>query len=154
MAETHRVLGQNLYPLFDALPAQYQRHALTVYRRVCDAGCTDLHVLQAAILHDAGKYDPATRRHVTIAHRVIIVLLKAGPPGKRLLKKLAHPTPHGLRGYLLYPFHLNQHHAELGARLATRHGAPPEVVDLIADHHRHDIISAQLATLQDADDQS
>jgi putative nucleotidyltransferase with HDIG domain len=148
------MLGPNLYPIFAALPSQYKRHALEVYRRVREADCVDPPVLQAALLHDAGKYDPATRRHVTIAHRVLIVLLKATPPGKRLLKKLARPSPHGLPGNLFYPFHLNQHHAELGARLASQHGASPEVVELIANHHRHDIVGAELTTLRAADEQS
>lgn len=154
MAEARRALGPNLYPIFAALPTQYKRHAITVYRRVRDAGCTDPHVLQAALLHDAGKYDPSTRRHVTIAHRVIIVLLKATPPGKRLLKKLARPSPSGLTEYFLYPFHLSRHHAELGAHLAAQHSAASEVVDLIAQHHQHDYVSAGLSVLQAADEQS
>jgi len=157
MAEARGILGPGLYPMFAAMPGQYRRHALSVYRRVRDGGCDDIPVMQAALLHDAGKYDPVARRYVTIIHRVVIVLLKAMPAGKRLLGKLARPSPQGLLGFLLYPFYLSQHHAEIGARLATRHSAPQEVVDLIAHHHhRHgqSYASTRLEILQAADEQS
>jgi hypothetical protein len=154
LAEARRVLGPTLYPIFAAMPGQYRRHALSVYRRVRDGSCEDPHVLQAALLHDAGKYDPVSRRYVTIAHRVVIVLLKATPAGKRLLGKLARPSLQGLSGLLLYPFYLSQHHAEIGARLASQHGAHEDVVELIAHHHRRDYMSAGLRALQAADEQS
>ena len=60
MAEARRVLGPRLHELFAAMPGQYRRHMLAVYRRVREAGCDDPRVWQAALLHDAGKYDPAT----------------------------------------------------------------------------------------------
>ncbi len=154
MAEARRVLSPTLYPIFAAMPAQYRRHALTVYRRVVDSGCDNSHVLQAALLHDAGKYDPATGRYVTLAHRVAIVLLKATPAGKRLLGKLARPSTRGPLGYILYPFYLSRHHAVIGAHLAAQHGAAQEVAELIAQHHRHDHARAGLAALQAADEQS
>ncbi len=154
MSSARRVLGPNLYPLFARMPSQYRRHALTVYRRVIDAGCTDPHVLRAALLHDVGKYSPSTGRYVTLGHRVAIVLLKATPPGKRLLKALARPNPQGISGILIYPFYLSSHHAELGSQLAASHGAAPEVVQLIARHHCHDLNLSGLSTLQAADDQS
>ena len=154
IAEARRVLGPDLYPIFAAMPGQYRRHGLTVYRRVRDSGCRDPHTLQAALLHDTGKYDPASGRYVTIAHRVIIVLLKATPPGKGLLRMLSRPSPVGLSGFVFYPFYLSKRHAEMGARLAQRRGASPEVVDLIAQHHRHDATNARLSILQAADEQS
>lgn len=155
MAEARRVLGQQLYGMFAAMPTQYRRHALNVYHRVREAGCQDPHVLQAALLHDAGKHDPLTGRHVTLAHRVAIVLLRATPPGKRLLSRLAqHANPRGLWGYLFYPFYLGKHHALLAAMRATQHGAHPRVVTLIANHHRHDHADPALAALQAADEAS
>lgn len=154
MAEARHVLGPSLYSIFASMPGQYRRHALAVYRRVRASGCGDPHILQAALLHDAGKYDPVSGRYVTIPHRVVIVLLKVTPMGKRLLRKLARPSPQGVFGLLLYPFYLSQHHAEMGARLAAERDAPQEVVELIAHHHRHDHISAGLRTLQVADEES
>jgi len=154
MAEAQETLGPSLYRLFAAMPDQYRRHALTVYRRVRHGGCEDRAVLQAALLHDAGKYDPTSRRHVTLVHRVAIVLLKAVPTGRTLLKRLAYSSPRGLRGYILYPFYLSRHHAALGARLADGHGASPQVVALIARHHEHGIVLTGLSALQAADEQS
>ena len=155
MAEARQVLGPHLFRMFAEMPSQYRRHALTVYRRVREVGCDNPAVLQAALLHDAGKYDPESGRHVTLAHRVAIVLLKTTLPGKRLLVRLAeHSTPQGLAGYLLYPFYLSKHHAEIAASRAASLGATPEVVDLIAYHHRHDHTDTVLAALQAADEAS
>src|SRR5689334_6771600 len=103
--EAQRVLGPQLFALFERMPAQYQRHALTVYHRVRDAGCADPNVWQAALLHDSGKFNPTSGRYVTIAHRVLVVLLDALPGGTHLLKRLARNRDRsGLRGYLIYPF--------------------------------------------------
>src|SRR5207237_10825527 len=126
-------LGPELYTLFAAMPGQYKLHMLEVYRRVLDAGCGDPHVWQAALLHDVGKYDPASGRYVSLPYRVIIVLLASNVPGRRLLARLsdANSQETGWR----YPFYLNEHHAELGAQLAAQHGASQEVVKLIANHH-------------------
>jgi hypothetical protein len=155
MAEARQVLGPRLFEMFAELPAQYRRHALTVYRRVQEGGWDDSSLLQAALLHDAGKYDSESGRQVTLAHRVAIVLFKATPPGKRLLVRLAEQSePQGFTGYLFYPFYLSKHHAEIAARRASSLGATPEVVDLIANHHRHDYASHALATLQAADEAS
>ena len=155
MREARRVLGPLLYPMFAAMPAQYRRHALTVYRRVREAGCDNPYVLQAALLHDAGKYDPTSGRYVTLGHRVAIVLLKAVPPGKAALARLArHSSPQGLKGYLLYPFHLNKHHAEIAARRAAGLGADRQVVDLIANHHYPDAPVQGLKVLWQADEAS
>ncbi len=158
MAEARRVLGPRLYKMFAALPGQYRLHGLAVYRRVVEAGCPDRTVWQAALLHDAGKYDPTTGRSVTLMHRVIIVLLKATPPGRPLLARFVGfaetHSPSGPVGYLLYPFYLSKHHARLGARLASRHGAAPEVIQLIAEHHKYRGQSPALLALQAADERS
>ena len=161
MEEARRVLGPRLYEIFAELPGQYRLHMLAVYRKVRDAGCDDAHVLQAALLHDAGKYDPATRRYVSLPYRVAIVLLAATAPGKRLLAKLAEQKAEGRRqkaessrmGWR-YPFYLNNHHAELGAQRAQQHGATDDVVRLIADHHKPKAPDARLAALRAADERS
>jgi hypothetical protein len=152
MAEARRVLGPDLYSLFSALPKQYRRHAYAVYSRVAASGCDDIAVQQAALLHDAGKYDPLSGRYVTIFHRVVVVLLEALPSGRLLFRRLS--GPHLQRDFLLYPFYLSRHHPALGARLAAEHGASPLVVSLIEGHHKQNGQSRQLLALQAADDRS
>jgi hypothetical protein len=152
MAEARRVLGPNLYALFAALPQQYRRHALNVYRRVVEAGCCDPDVWQAALLHDAGKFDPISGLYVTIFHRVAVVLLEVAPGGRYALRELSKPGR--LPDFVLYPFYLSRRHAYLGARLASEHGASDAVVTLIAEHHKRSGRSTQLLALQAADDNS
>jgi hypothetical protein len=152
MAEARRVLGTGLYAMFAGLPQQYRRHGLTVYRRVVEMGCEDLAVQQAALLHDAGKYDPISGRYVTIFHRVSVVLLEALPGGKPLLRRLSRSGRR--RDFVLYPFYLSRCHPTLGAKLAARHGASDEVVVLIAGHHRRSGQSSQMLMLQTADEKS
>ncbi len=153
--EARQVLGPDLYAIFAVMPRQYRLHSLQVYKRVREAGCEDPCVWQAALLHDSGKYDPATRRSVTVYHRAAIVLLKAVRPGKSLLERLAvRRSASGMFGYLLYPFYLSKQHARLGAMLASQRGAPPEVVRLIADHHKPAHADRALAILQAADERS
>jgi putative nucleotidyltransferase with HDIG domain len=158
MAEARRVLGPLLYTMFAALPGPYRLHGLAVYRRVLEAGCHDTNVWQAALLHDAGKYDPSSGRSITLVHRVIIVLLKATPMGRPFLAKLVEFAeargPSGPVGYLLYPFYLSKHHARLGARMSSEHGAAPEVVRMIEEHHKYRGQSPALLALQAADERS
>jgi hypothetical protein len=151
MAEARRVLGPALYNLFEAMPEQYRKHALAVYRRVKCAGGSDPALLQAALLHDSGKYDPSTGRYVTVAHRVAVVLLESAPGGTRILRRLSAPGRGN--GVVFYPFYLSRRHPALGATLAARHGASREVVRLIAGHHgRAD--DPALKLLQSADEES
>ena len=151
MAEARQVLGPDLYSLFRAMPEQYRVHALNVYRGVLEAGGSDPALLQAALLHDSGKYDPGTGRYVTVAHRVAVVLMEAVPGGRRLLRRLA--APRWGKGVVFYPFYLSRRHAALGARLAARHGASPAAVRLIAGHHGRGSDPA-LKLLQSADEES
>lgn len=158
-AEVMEVLGPGLYRVFAMMPMQYKRHAITVYRRVREGGCHDAGVWRAALLHDSGKYDPGSGRYVTIWHRVAVVLLEASPVGSRLLRGLSRKrSTHGPLARMLYPFYLNATHAERGAQLVSRHGASPEVVRLIADHHKRDGTGKdprdELKALQAADDRS
>jgi putative nucleotidyltransferase with HDIG domain len=151
MEEARRVLGPVLYRLFSAMPGQYRAHMLAVYRRVREAGCDDPHLLQAALLHDSGKHDPASGRYVSLPYRVAIVLLEITPAGRSLLGRLASA---GRKGGWRYPLHLNKHHARLGAERAAEYGAPPEVVRLIVEHHDYRQPDRALAALQAADDRS
>ncbi|MBF6614062.1 MAG: hypothetical protein IVW55_13115 [Chloroflexi bacterium] len=161
MAEARLVLGPALYPIFAALPGQYRHHAFKVYRRVRVSGCEDRALWQAALLHDSGKYDPVSGRYVTTAHRAVVVLLETVKPGRQLLAKLASPVGKsklsGVSGLLRYPFYLGRHHAALGAERARQHAADPQVVELIAAHHKHGRHASQhpaLLALQAADDKS
>ena len=158
IAEARQVLGSELYPIFAAMPRQYRLHSLDVYRRVQQTSSADPVLWQAALLHDSGKFDPASGRYVTIGHRVLVVLLNATPPGRRLLKWLSRPV-RANRGrlsldYWRYPFYLSERHAELGAQLATEHGASPELVELIRTHHVYQGQSPELKVLQASDDGS
>ena len=155
LAEARLVLGPNLYRVFAAMPLPYKRHGLSVYRKVLSAGGSDKALLQAALLHDSGKYDPLSGRYVTVLHRVAVVLLEALPPGRPVLEWLSRErTARGLTGYLLYPFYLSKHHPRLGAKTARDHGASPELVRLIAEHQHSDAKDEALRHLQAADDRS
>lgn len=147
------VLGSDLYTIFAAMPRPYRRHALNVLARVREAGHKDRLLLQGALLHDNGKYDPQSRRHVTTAHRVAVVLLGALPVGQRELARLAgYKSPRGLAGWILYPFYLSSNHPQLGAELARSKGAPDALVHLIAHHADPTTTDERLRALQAADD--
>ncbi len=156
MAQARDVLGLRLYGLFAAMPASYRRHGYNVYKKVKAAGGSDPALLQAALLHDSGKFEPESGRYVTVGHRVVVVLLEALPLGRPLLARLS--TGHvrrGPAGYLLYPFYLGMCHPSLGARRAERAGASPEAVRLIRHHQHHGTEKDEsLRLLQAADDRS
>src|SRR5687767_7331145 len=156
--EVRKVLGPELYALFAQMPRQYRLHSLNVYRRVRQADCDDPTVWQAALLHDVGKFDPASGSYVTIVHRVLAVLLSATPPGKRLLKWLSRPVranvPQLSLDYLRYPFYMSEHHPQIGAQRAAKHGASHQLVELIRNHHIYEDQSPGLKALQAADDMS
>ena len=152
MREAHAVLGPSLYPVFAELPGQYRHHLLTVYRRAKKMGCRDRDVLMSALLHDAGKYDPASGRYVMLPYRVAIVLLEATSVGRRLLRRLAGAA-RGPRDWR-FPFYLDAHHERLGAAYIARCGAPEEVVRLVREHHKYRGQSEALLALQEADERS
>ncbi len=155
VVEVRRVLGPDLFRVFSSMPRPYKRHGLSVYRKVLLAGGSDPALLQAALLHDSGKYDPGMGRYVTVLHRVAVVLLEAVPAGRPLLEWLSREgAVKGLRGYLLYPFYLSKHHSRLGADTARKHGASPELVRLIAEHQTPHAADDSLRRLQAADDRS
>lgn len=150
------MLGPDLFGLFAAMPASYRRHGIAVYKKVRAVGDSGTDLLQAALLHDSGKFDPESGRRVTLAHRVVVVLLEAVPSGRLLLVRLSGggAGPRGLRGRLLYPFYLSMHHPRLGAQRAGRHGASHEVVRLIAEHQERRAGDKPLRRLQAADGKS
>ena len=159
-AEIEAALAQARLPepaarLFRAMPRPYQRHALNVAARLRGEGHNDPALLSAALLHDMGKWDPATGRKVPVVHRSIVALITWCEPGRQLLRRLvAGPPP--VRSWR-YPWHLQQHHPELSARLAEAAGVDPDVVALVRYHQDGAGIPARLrptlALLRQADDQ-
>jgi Zn-dependent protease len=112
------VLGERLFPLFDSMQAADQLHCLDVYQRLVKGGCADAEMLQAALIHDAGKGRLAGARF-GVRHRVIYVALERTP---RLLDRLARHN----RG--LASLHA---HSQKTIALAREYGASPGVVHLL-----------------------
>jgi hypothetical protein len=74
VAAAQAALGPQLFPLFAAMQATDQRHCLDVYELLRHDGETDPDILQAALIHDAGKGGEAAP-HIRTWHRVAYVLL-------------------------------------------------------------------------------
>jgi len=110
--------------LFHSMAAQDQRHALEVWRALCQAGHTTPQLLAAALLHDAGK----AAARLPVWQRAIIVLLKRFAP--RLLTRLSQGEPRGWHR----PFIVHARHPEIGACWAEEAGCPPLTVALIRRH--------------------
>ncbi len=156
LAEVSRVLGPRLFTLFSALPPVYRRHGLAVYKRVKQAGGESAALLQAALLHDCGKFDPASGRHVTLPHRVAVVLLEAIPLCTPIEDWLSRERAqyNFLTRYLLFPFYLSRHHPRLGAAMVAHRGGSLELTRLIVEHQSRRAGDEMLRRLQAADDMS
>jgi len=120
--------------LFESLPGPEQRHAVAVLRNLQQSSHREAALLQAALLHDAGKLLPAVhqRSHgaqLRVWHRVAVVLMQALCP--TLLRRVAQDRP----GSWQYPFYVLVHHAALGAGLAMKAGSDPLAAELIYWHH-------------------
>jgi hypothetical protein len=109
--------------LFHKMPQVDQQHGLAVFRALQEAGEREKSLLQAGLLHDAGK----SLGPVRIWHRVIAVLAKALTPQ-------LWETMDGKPGRWSYPFYVHRQHAALGAELARQAGCSSEVVWLIGHH--------------------
>lgn len=133
------VLGERLYPLFASMQAADQRHCLDVYRTLLANGCDDAEMLQAALLHDAGKGSIAGARF-GIAHRVAYVLLEHRPA----LLNAAARWNGGMRA-------LKVHDART-LELAREYGTSGGVVRLLADMERGE--NERARRLKAADDAS
>lgn len=113
--------------LFFALAIYEQRHALRVCQTLCAGGFgTDKELLQAALLHDLGKYDPQTGRTVPLWGKVANVIFST-MGAKPLMKRLASPDPKRW-GYV---FWLQLEHEKRGARMAFKAGSSKRVIALI-----------------------
>ncbi len=141
--EAAELLGERLFPLFEAMVPRDQRHCLDVLQTLQRQGFQDRDVLQAALLHDAGKGEG-----VRLWQRVAYVLLASISRG--LLERLARRgVPFGRLRAGLAALH---HHAERGAALAEQAGAAAVVVDLIRRHEEGQAEDQRLSLLRGADD--
>jgi putative nucleotidyltransferase with HDIG domain len=141
-----QVVADNLTPaqqqLFWAMMVEDQRHSLDVFYTLQRRGCQDQDLLLAALLHDVGKGE------VRLWHRVLYVLLRAGPSG--LTRRLADRNGAGWRRARAS---INEH-GRRGAELAQRAGAPPAVVELIRNHQRKRLPDRRAALLRTAEESS
>lgn len=113
--------------LFQAMPRHDRRHALNVLRTLQQRGHRDTDLMAAALLHDVGK--TASQAGASrLRHRVAVVLLRALRPD--WLEELALDRAKSWRK----AFWVHQHHAALGAELASQAGCSAVVVDLIRRH--------------------
>ena len=124
LAAAREVLSPNLWALFAQMPPGEQAHALRVFRRLQESGCSDPEVLTAALLHDVGK----ALQHPRLWERVAAVLGQACCP--RLAARWGQGEPRGWRR----PFVIAAQHPAWGARLAESAGASPRTVALIRAH--------------------
>jgi hypothetical protein len=116
--EASRILGPSLYPLFASMQAADQRHGLDVLQRLAADGCSDEEMLQAALIHDAGKGSIAGAR-IGLHHRVLFVLLRPLPGTIDALAKFSG----GMRGM--------RDHDRRTIELAREYGAGDGVVRLL-----------------------
>ncbi len=117
-AEARRVLPESAWELYAAMPQVDRRHALEVWRTLRARGYAEPALAQAALLHDCAKH----RGGITLAHRVIAVLIKAYWPAS-LAGWAAAPAP-GPGGWR-QPFWAHVHHPDVGATLAEAAGCDP-----------------------------
>jgi hypothetical protein len=112
------VLGPRLYPLFASMRPADQRHCLDVYAQLVAGGCSDAEMLQAALIHDAGKGSIAGARF-GVHHRVAYVALERFPG---VLDRLARLNG-GIRSL--------REHDQRTIDLAREYGANEGVVRLL-----------------------
>ncbi len=134
------LLGPRLYPLFQQMRRNDQRHGLDVMATLRQLGEQDLVVLQSALLHDAGKVTAP----FTIAERSAAVLLEALSP--RFFAGLRRRLP-----LLQHRYGRYRDHAGLGAALILRAGGDRRLAQVIAEHHREDGTLAETRRLRHAD---
>lgn len=126
-----RVLGAEALPLFEAMPADAQRHSLNVLHMLWQAGYTDPDLAAAALLHDVGKTAAADGGvALGLWLRGPLVLMERFAP--RLLRRWAVDDPAAGWRYAIY-VHLE--HATIGATWAAQRGCSPLTCRLI-EHHQ------------------
>jgi len=158
IVELEAVLTPAQRVLFGQMARSDQRHSLDVMHTLRQAGHHDRDLLQAALLHDAGKSVPAGGKpstgrgplqRLTVWHRTAVVLMQKATPGR-----LARLAADG-RGWKR-PLAIHVQHAQTSADLAAQAGCTPKVVALIREHHtqRPSGASAQNDASTSVDDQA
>ena len=122
-AYVRQILTSSQATLFEALPLYERRHALNVCRTLAGGGYgNDRELLQAALLHDLGKFDPTNGRTIPIWLKVANVVL-----GRWLVARLGAER----LGSWRYLFWLQANHEKRGATLAEAVGSSPRVIALL-----------------------
>lgn len=104
-----------------------QQHCLAVAQRLQAKGYRERALLQAALLHDAGK----SQAHIAVWQRTAHVLL--GDRSPRLLRRLSAGAQPGSRRWGL---HVLSQHERLGACLAEEAGFAADVAALLRGEGR------------------
>ncbi|NLE99705.1 MAG: hypothetical protein GX601_01885 [Anaerolineales bacterium] len=131
IADAIRGLEPQAQRVFWQQSRQDQCHALAVARSLQRRGYSNPTLLEAALLHDAGK----SAAHLTPWHRAAIVALERLAPTvlTRLSQDAGANGGCALPGWRL-PFVVHAQHPELGARLARQAGCSALAVALIRRH--------------------
>ena len=128
---------------FHSMPESDQIHHSCVARRLLDDGLTDPDLIQAALLHDIGKFEDG--RGPNIADRTLMVLIGSVAP--RTLGRMTARRHWWNRGLFLAA-----HHAEIGCEMASQLGCSERTQQLIGNHgYRSSTGDALLQALQRAD---
>jgi response regulator RpfG family c-di-GMP phosphodiesterase len=121
--------------LFGRMSLYDQEHAVEVLERLKSQGWTEPELMQAALLHDAGKAFIRANLWRRVAH----VLVRAVRTDADFSREYAR-------------------HAAIGAEMAGRAGSSPTVAALIREHHKilgrapQNPFENMLAALQSADE--
>jgi hypothetical protein len=124
LLEIQSTLSPDLFSLFNQMHPSEQAHSIAVYRDLLNQKIQNKDLLEAALLHDAGKNQHPLR----LWERVVIVLGNAFFPEN--VKTWSDGKPEGLKR----PFVVAQNHPEWGADLASQAGASKLTADLIRRH--------------------
>jgi len=130
-------LAPALRDAFYGLSVRDQRHSYRVFLRLrADEGASMV-LLQAALLHDAGK----AQAPLGVAGRSLVVIAEALRAGS-LLSRLP---------LLGRRFDAYRRHPQIGARLLRNAGASPELVEIVAEHQSAHPRLHETSMLQSAD---
>ena len=137
-ALAYAFLAPGLQQLFESMTLHDQQHGIVVMKRVQAQAGDDAQLCAAALLHDCGKGD------VRLWQRVLHVTLGIVPDVRERLALQEGAGWRRAQWRLL-------HHPALGADMAARAGADPDVVRMIRAQDEP-AADARLAILQAADD--
>lgn len=151
IAKAEAVLSPPLMALFTGMQPSEQVHALKALEALQAQGETDMDLLAAALLHDAGKQ----RCPLRLWERVAIVLVQAASPA--LLQRLSEQPAADCPGWRK-AFIVAAQHAEWGAEMVRQAGISPLAAALIRRHQlpvsassqrREDILLRKLQAVDD-----